>query len=270
MVTCKSLLTTLLASFLFYVPLYSQIDTSPKPYGGSQRMREFICNEMVYPEAALESKVEGTVAVFLTVLQDGKTTNYRIPEPVSPELDLEALRICKLIMFYPAVKSSNYIIDDFSIPVKFNIKKYNRNCKKKGFDNYEKYEGPIDTSLQVYPTKALDQSPVPAFEDAEMNFTKFISENMKYPELAYSQNIAGDVELSFIVETSGRISNLEVVDPLGGGCTEEAIHLLKQILWKPGMQNGMAVRTLLTAHISFSLSNNSNHQYLPNNNNTTM
>ena len=62
-----------------------------------------------------------------------------------------------------------------------------------------------------------------------MSFGKFIAENLKYPELAYTQNIAGDVELSFIVETSGRISNLEVVNPLGGGCTEEAIHLIKQM-----------------------------------------
>ena len=41
--------------------------------------------------------------------------------------------------------------------------------------------------------------------------------------------------MNFIVETSGRISNLEVVNPLGGGCTEEAIVLLKQVHWSPGI-----------------------------------
>jgi len=270
MKTCKIFLATFLASFLLYLPLFSQIDTPPKPFGGNQWMREFICNEMIYPEAAIDNKEEGTVEVLLTVLQNGKTTNYRIQESISPVLDQEAMRICKLIMFYPAVKSSNYIIDDYKISVKFNIKKYTRNCKKKGFDSYEKYEGSIDTSLMVYPVKALDKAPKPAFEDPEMNFGKFIAENLKYPELAFTQNIAGDVELSFIVEASGRISNLEIINPLGGGCTEEAIHLLKQILWKPGISDGMAVRTSLSVKISFSLNNDSNHQYLPNNNNTTM
>ena len=33
---------------------------------------------------------------------------------------------------------------------------------------------------------------------------------------------------------------------------------------------GKAVRTFLSASISFNLDNNSNHRYLPNNNNTTM
>jgi len=233
-------------------------------------MREFICNEMVYPEDAMTNKIEGTVEVMITVMQDGKAVNYRIFESVSNELDDEALRICKLLLFYPAVNSGNIIIDDVIVPVKFNIKKYKRNCKKKEFEKYEKYTGPVDTSLQVYPTKALDYSPKPIFLDPEMDFAKFIGENLKYPELAYTQNIAGVVVLSFIVETSGMISNLEVVKPLGGGCTEEAIHLLKQIYWKPGILKGVAVRTFLTANISFSLINDSNHQYLPNNNNTTM
>jgi len=122
----------------------------------------------------------------------------------------------------------------------------------------------------VYPTKALDKSPSPTFLDPDMNFGKFITENMKYPEIAYTQSITGNVVLSFIVETSGHISNLEVINPLGGGCTEEAIDLLKQVYWKPGILDGKAVRTFLTASISFSLDNNSNHRYLPNNNNTTM
>lgn len=270
MFTKKSFLASLLVFFFASSMLFAQIDQQAEAYGGGAWVREFICNEMIYPDEALENKIEGTVEVKVTVLQDGKTTNYRIKQGISPELDNEALRICKLLLFRPAVKSGQYIIEDAEIPVKFNIKKYKRNCKQKEFDKYEQYSGPVDSSLTIYATKSLDKSPKPIFLDPTMSFGKFISENMKYPETAYIQNIAGDVELSFIVETSGRISNLEVVNPLGGGCTEEAIHLLKQIYWSPGIYKGMAVRTSLSASISFSLDNNKNHRYLPNNNNTTM
>ena len=249
---------------------HAQVDTNPKPYGGNQLMREFICDEMIYPEDAIENKTEGNVKVALTVLQDGKRVNYHVIESVSPELDMEALRICKLIMFYPAVKSSNYIIADVSIPIKFNIKKYQRNCKKKGFDNYEIHTGVADTSMIVYATKVLDQMPSPVFKDPDMNFTKFIIENLDYPEIAFKQNISGEVELNFIVETSGRISNIEIRESLGGGCSEEAIHLLKEIRWKPGTRNNIAVRSFMSASINFSLNDNSGHEYLPNHNNTTM
>jgi TonB family protein len=256
-------------SFLCII-VTAQIDTSPKPYGGNQLMRDFICNEMIYPESALENKTEGTVKVGLTVMADGKKTNYRIVESISPELDIEALRICRLIMFYPAVKSSNYIIENVLIPVKFNIKKYQRNCKQKGYINYEAYSGVIDTSMIVYASSALNVMPSPYFEDPSMTFGKFIMDNIKYPDAAFKEDISGQVELSFVVETSGRISNIEIVDPLGGGCSEEAIHLLKQTKWKPGIRKNVAVRSFMTANISFSLGASSDHKYLPNHNNTTM
>ena len=250
--------------------LYSQADADPEPFGGNQLMRDFICDEMNYPEQALSKKIEGTVEIGLTVLTNGKIVNYRVIESVSPELDKEALRICKLIMFHPAVRSSNNIIADVVVPVKFNIKKYKRNCKQKGFEGFVAYEGKIDSSMIVYPSMALDKMPEPVFDEPGMTFSRFIIDNLKYPELAFRQNIAGEVVLNFVVETSGRISNIEIEEPLGGGCTEEAIQLIKQIRWKPGIKNKLAVRSFMTAHISFSLDNNTEHKYLPNQNNRTM
>ncbi len=245
--------------------LFSQSDIKPQPYGGNQLMRDFICDEMIYPPSALETNTEGTVEVAFTIMHDGKKTNYHIVNSVSPELDQEALRICQLIMFHPAIKLSKYIIDDVVVPVKFNIKKYKRNCKKKGFDKFNAYSGPTDTSLNVYPTKYLDISPKPIFENPNMNFATYIVDNLRYPDAAFKENISGTVELNFIVETSGRISNIEIAQPLGGGCSEEAIQLLKSIHWNPGIKNGMAVRSFLTVNISFSLNNDGGHQYLPNN-----
>jgi len=266
-------LTSILLGTTFLLLLntaWGQANTEPKPYGGNLLMKDFVCEEMIYPESAMENNIEGTVKIGLTVMQDAQRVNYRVLESVSPELDQEALRICKLLMFYPAVHSSNYIISDVIVPVKFNIKKYKRNCKKRGFKELTVYEGVIDTSMTVYASKSLKKMPSPIFEDPSMSFGKFIMENLKYPDIAFTQNIEGAVELSFVVETSGRISNIEIIEPLGGGCTEEAIHLLKQIMWKPGIYNNMAVRSFLKANINFSLNDKSGHQYLPNHNNTTM
>lgn len=257
-------------SLLMFSFTFSQVDTPPKPYGGNTLMKEFICNEMIYPPSAMEAKVEGTVEVSITVMHDGKAMNHHITKSVDPQLDAEALRISRLLLFYPAVKNGNPVIEKVRIPVKFNVKKYKRNCKNMGYDSFDQYAGPADTTLSIYPTKAVDMAPMPKFKDPDMTFGKYIAENLKYPEIAFSQSIVGDVELSFVVETSGRVSNIEVVDPLGGGCTEEAIKLITQLHWSPGMVKGKAVRTALSARISFSLDNNSNHQYLPNNNNNTM
>jgi TonB family protein len=262
--------TVFTAILLASLMAFAQMDSPPEPYGGQQWMKEFICNEMDYPEEAIRNKTEGTVEVGLTVLQDGNTANYRILKSISPELDREALRICRLILFYPAVASGNRIIEDVKIPVRFHIKKYKRNCKKKGYNDFDAYEGLVDSSLKVYPTSALDHAPRPVFSDPGMSFGKYIAENLKYPATAYAQNISGEVKLSFIVETSGRISNLEVVDPLGGGCTGEAIILLMKVHWRPGILKDKAVRSFQSATINFSLGNESEHHYLPNNNNSSL
>lgn len=269
MVKLKHILALAISLFLF-TGVYSQVDTPPKPYGGNSLMKAFICNEMIYPPDALSKKVEGTVEVTITIMEDGKAMNHLVSQSIAPELDAEALRISKLLLFYPAIKNGNHVIEKVKVPVKYNIKKYKRNCKNMGYDSFEPYSGPVDTSLTIYATMAVDQSPAPMFKDPSMDFGKYITENLKYPDIAFTQSISGDVELAFVIETSGRVSNIEVVDPLGGGCTEEAIKLINQLHWSPGMAKGKAVRTSLSARISFNLDNNTNHQYLPNNNNNTM
>ena len=213
------LLTSVILLMLFHTPLSAQMDTDPVPYGGNALMMEFICDEMIYPPAALENKTEGTVKIGLTVLENGKPVNYRLEEGISPELDNEAMRLCKLIMFRPAVKSTNNIIADVTIPVRFNIKKYNRNLKQKGNGILE-LRASADTSMVVYTSNQLNKVPIPDFDKPGMTFSGFIMDNIRYPEEAYRLSISGEVVLGFIVETSGRISNIEVIRPLGGGCTE--------------------------------------------------
>jgi len=264
-----SMTASVLLFMLIHKPLPAQMDTDPVPYGGNTLMMEFICDEMIYPPAALENKTEGTVKIGLTVLENGKTVNYRVLEGVSPELDNEAMRLCKLIMFRPAVKSTNNIIADVTIPVRFNIKKYNRNLKQKGNVNPE-LRASADTSMVVYTSNQLNKVPVPDFDKPGMTFSSFIMDNIRYPEEAYRMSISGEVVLGFIVETSGRISNIEVIRPLGGGCTEEAIQLIRKIKWKPGILQGQAVRTLMNASIGFSLKNEAGHHYLPNYGSGTM
>jgi len=122
MARLKLLFTTLLASFLIYLSAYAQMDKPARAYGGNNWMKEFICTEMEYPANAMENKLEGTVEILITILDDGKPTNFRIHHGISPDLDKEAMRICKLLLFYPAVKSGHEIIEDVKIPVKFNIK----------------------------------------------------------------------------------------------------------------------------------------------------
>ncbi len=85
----------------------------------------------------------------------------------------------------------------------------------------------------------------------------FIAKNIKYPPLAQESGIEGTVVISFVVEKDGSVTDIQVVRELGGGCTEEALRVVKlmqeQYKWIPGKQRGRPVRVRFTLPIRFHL-----------------
>lgn len=80
----------------------------------------------------------------------------------------------------------------------------------------------------------------------------FLARTIKYPEAMRKNNIQGKVLLSFIVEKDGSLSGIKSVRDIGYGSAEEAIRVLKlSPKWKPGYQNGYAVRVQYTMPLSF-------------------
>jgi TonB family protein len=225
----------------------------PTCYGGNKLLREFVREEMIYPELALKKNIEGTVELSFIVRPDGGTSNLIVEQSVSPGIDKEAIRIFKKILWNPATELGKPIALGHSISIKFNIKKYNKLIRTRGYDYFTYPYKPIDTSNHVYTMKQVDKYPKPVFSSTDLNFNTFVARNLKYPETAFKQNISGEVKLKFVVEQSGRISNIKIVNTLGGGTTEEAIRVLKLMKWHPGIKKGKAVRTFMQIEIKFDI-----------------
>ena len=82
----------------------------------------------------------------------------------------------------------------------------------------------------------------------------YLQENMRYPKQARNLGVEGKVTVQFIVETDGSISNVEVLKGIGAGCDAEAKRVVKNSpLWKPGTQQGTAVRHKMVLNLSFEL-----------------
>ncbi|TWR31033.1 energy transducer TonB [Mucilaginibacter pallidiroseus] len=85
-------------------------------------------------------------------------------------------------------------------------------------------------------------------------FGKFLGKTLRYPARASEAGVQGRVIMSFVVERDGTLSNITVVRGIGYGLDEEASRVLKLAkAWKPGMQNGHAVRVRYTIPINFQL-----------------
>lgn len=82
----------------------------------------------------------------------------------------------------------------------------------------------------------------------------FLNKNLKYPPAATSAGVSGRVYISFVVNTDGSLTDLQVLKGIGFGCDEEAIRVMQKMPhWRPGKQSGRAVRVKYNLPISFTL-----------------
>lgn len=92
----------------------------------------------------------------------------------------------------------------------------------------------------------------PEFPGGQAAFAKYMSRNLRFPEMAAEAGIFGKVFVSFIIEKNGELSNIKIIKGIGAGCDEEAMRVLsKSPKWKAGVQNNQNVRVMYTIPINF-------------------
>ena len=95
---------------------------------------------------------------------------------------------------------------------------------------------------------------MPEFPGGDKELYQFIADNVKYPAEAKEKGIKGRVFVNFIVEPDGSVSDIKVLRGIGGGCDEEAVRVVESMpKFKPGIQNGEAVRVSYTVPVIFRL-----------------
>lgn len=235
-------------------------------YGGKQALKDLTRLEMVYPDEARQNNDEGTVVIKFTVNSSGKAQDVRIVESVSKSIDKEALRLFNHLLWTPARSKGTTVDQQMETEFRFKLRKYDKNVKHRGYDQIEYPFKPVDESLTIYQPKVLDSLPKPVYSSGNMSFSDFIIQNLKYPDAARKQGIQGTVDMFFVVEPSGNVTNYKVENGVGAGCSEEALRLLQLLHWRPGIKDGKAVRTAMKLSITFNLENSENMKYVPANN----
>ncbi len=226
-------------------------------WGGQQQFKEFIKNEMQYPQKELSNKIQGEVQIAFTIDVTGEVQDIKIYQSINPALDKEALRLSKMLLWTPAKHYSKFVADNRILSFKFSTKKYKKYCKERGYTTIPAPELPIDESYNIYSFKQVDLYPKAIFADAEMNLQKYLIKNFKYPQSALDNSIEGIVELEYIIESNGHVSNIKPIKTLGAGCTEEAIRLIQSLSWEPAEKKGKSVRFKNTFSLTFNLSGES-------------
>ena len=260
-------MTKLLIAFFFVFTVSNGIAQSvsykayskeySEPVGGMKDVELMISKEFQYPLEAIKKEIEGDVRLYFQLNTNGIPVDLKVISSPADELTEEALRIFKKIQWtkqeYRPIHMS--LRDEFVM--QFSLKKWLKLYKKRDYQYITYPVTPIDSSGKVYFIKAVKTNPIPVFKDGEHNnFNHYIARKMRYPETAVKLNLKGTVLVAFVIEPSGQISNLEVRKSMNGGCTQEALRLIKEVTWIPGQQDSVAVRTQMITSIGFGMSSN--------------
>ncbi|HNW88714.1 MAG TPA: energy transducer TonB [Bacteroidales bacterium] len=95
---------------------------------------------------------------------------------------------------------------------------------------------------------------MPSFPGGDESRIKFLTENIKYPQMAKESGIQGTVYVTFVVDEKGKVADVRVLRGIGGGCDEEAVRVVKLMPpWNAGKQSGKPVRVQFNMPIRFTL-----------------
>ena len=96
---------------------------------------------------------------------------------------------------------------------------------------------------------------MPEFKGGVNGLMKHLHEDIKYPEKAKEMGVGGNVYISFVIDTTGKVKDpkiLKGINPDSLGFNEETIRAVSNLPnWKPGVHQGKKVETLLTIPIKF-------------------
>lgn len=92
----------------------------------------------------------------------------------------------------------------------------------------------------------------PEFPGGFRAMRDYLIRNVEYPKPAAKEKISGKVYTSFVVETDGRLTNIQILKGLGFGCDEEAVRVVKAMpRWQPGKQTGRPLRVRYNLPVLF-------------------
>ena len=248
----KKILILAIAVLFAGLQLSAQI-TLPEPLAGHPLTKEYITQNLVYPESDLEQGNSGTVVIGFHLDEKGNATQHTVKSTFSEAASPIAMHLVRTILWKPALDIGIPMEYDYEYEVDFNAKSYKRYWKR-----HERLTAPLtleaDTSYNIYEYKQLNEVAKPYFADGS-NMGKYIAHNLKFPDAAKEREIQGTVRLSFVVETNGNVSNIVVINSVGGGCDNEAIRLIQETVWIPAEKNGKYVRSHNMQDITFSIGN---------------
>lgn len=228
------------------LPYLLTADKMPTFEGGDlNHFHNWVVSQIVYPEDAIRRGIEGLVAVSFVVDTEGNLKDIEITTAPDPLLGDEVLRVIKSSkQWSPAEDEGKKVCVKLTMPIRFKI------------PQQPPAEGvtPPTSTQQVNDDEDSNgekRAIMPTFLGGDLNiFRRWVMLNIVYPKDVQTKE--GRVIVTFIVESDGKVDNIEIIESTHALLSQEAIRVIKSAPdWSPAWQDGKPVRIKFTMPISF-------------------
>lgn len=246
---------------------------------GLAAFRQWVAEQIVYPEEALKQKIEGRVVLQFIVETDGSVSNVKLLQSPHRLLSEEAIRIVTSSPAWtPGEQRGHKVRVLYTLPVDFHIGQRVPQTPQPP----DKPAPPVPKSAteRTASGEAPEQMPaaggvprgtirnasekqrivpraevMPRFGTGDIPaFRKWVMERLKYPVEALEKGIQGRVVLEFVVERDGSVDNIRTLQTCDRQLAAEAVRVVASSpAWTPGKDKGEHVRVRMTIPIDFRI-----------------
>jgi len=101
---------------------HTPMEQMPEFPGGIDRLMSFLSQNIRYPVAMMENKIQGTVIVQFIVKKDGSLSDIKIIRSIHPSGDREAIRVILLMpKWKPGIQEDEPVSVRYTLPIKFKM-----------------------------------------------------------------------------------------------------------------------------------------------------
>ena len=102
--------------------IFIAVEQMPQFPGGEAALMKFLQSNVNYPPTAAERDIQGRVVVMFVVEKTGQVGEVKVARSVDPELDAEAVRLCRLLPnFIPGRQNGQPVNVLYTMPVTFRL-----------------------------------------------------------------------------------------------------------------------------------------------------
>ncbi len=113
----------------------------------------------------------------------------------------------------------------------------------------------VEEIVEDIPMHAAEE--MPSFQGGDVGvFRQWVYNQLDYPRMAQENSISGTVNIKFVIERDGSLSNIEEISSPDRILTDEVVRILKlSPKWTPGKHLNKPVRVFYILPIKFELKN---------------